>query len=148
MVVSPFPGLLIMGPDGTRDPRLKPWAIAVSSLTGRLVGESGSPLKRAAERGGEAFVNRPYKDRPNRIKPRERGSCLGRTCGMLPVPERQSKSFAPRRAARSLSHRKFPPQPVVIGSDPEPKMWTKNWRFSSVGQTPSPQFSAADGPST
>jgi len=32
-----------------------------------------SPLKRAAERGGEAFVNRPYKDRPIRIKPRKRG---------------------------------------------------------------------------
>ena len=33
----------------------------------------GSPLKRAEERGEGAFVNRPSKGRPNRIKPRKRG---------------------------------------------------------------------------
>jgi len=32
-----------------------------------------SPLKRAEEQGGETFVNRPYKGRPSRTKPRESG---------------------------------------------------------------------------
>ena len=36
-------------------------------------------------------------------------------------------------ASRSLSHGKFPPQPVVVGSDPGHKMWTKNRQFSFCG---------------
>ena len=42
--------------------------------------------------------------------------------------------------ARSPSHRKLPPQPVVAGSDPGAKMWTKNRRLSFCGTDTSAAF--------
>jgi hypothetical protein len=87
-------------------------ASADAPIVSQFVGSDraeGSPLKRA--RGGfwRELVNRPYKDRPKEVNPRERGSCLWRLCGVSPFSGLALESVALPRA-HAL---RFPPLPLA-----------------------------------